>query len=176
MYIALMASKHPTCTTLPAALCEKHFSRRELRPSIPAASLLEGILASPGCVLAGFGLLLAVSWPLLASPGGLWDGSVVPFGLCYAAVGVFGPRRHASNLDLATFGVGPGWIFYPSHVVLAHALGPSRWIALHVPPNSIWRRPGSLGQPFRRSGEVFFHGFSWFAALARARGNNTPIL
>ena len=100
-------------------------------------SLLEGILASPGCVLASFGLLLAVSWPLLASPGGPWDGSVVPFGLCYAAVGVFGPRRHASNLDLATLGAGPGWIFCASHVVLAHALGPGRWIPLHMPPYSI---------------------------------------
>ena len=29
--MALMASKPPTCTTLPAALCEKHFSRREPR-------------------------------------------------------------------------------------------------------------------------------------------------
>ena len=86
-------------------------------------------MASPGCVLAGFGLLLAVSWPLLASPGGLWDGSVVPFGLCYVTVGVFGPRRHASNLDLATLGSGPGWIFAEFHIVFAHALGPSRWIA-----------------------------------------------
>ena len=92
--------------------------------------LLEGILASPCCVLASFGLLLAVSWPFLASPGGPWDGSVVPFRLCYAALVVFGPRRHTSNLDLATFGAGPGWIFCASRMVFAHALGPCRWIVL----------------------------------------------
>ena len=112
-------------------------------------SLLVGILTSPRCVLAGFGLLLAVSWPLLASPGGPWDGSVVPFRLCYAALEVFGPRRHASNLDLATFGAGPGWIFCASRIVFAHALGPCRWIALlpflryHCVVRSLWPAPAA---------------------------------
>ena len=39
-----------------------------------------------------------------------------------------------------------------------------------------WRRPGRLGLPFGWSGVVFFHRFSWFSALARAPGNNAPIL
>ena len=39
-----------------------------------------------------------------------------------------------------------------------------------------WRRPGRLGQPFGRSGEIFFHCFSWLSVLARARRNNAPIL
>ena len=127
--MALMASQPPTCTTLPAALCEKHFSRRKPR---------QRFLNACGVPSGGnFGL----SWPcrgklwaalgrLLASPGGPWDGSVVPFGLCYPTLEVFGLRRHASNLDLATVGAGPGWIFCASRIVLAHALGPSRWIAL----------------------------------------------
>ena len=119
--MALMASKPHTCTSLPAALCENHFSR---------GGPWHRVLSVSGCVLANFWLLLAVSWPLLASLGDPSDGSVVPFGLCYAALVVFGPRRHTSNLDLATFGTGPGWIFCTFHLVFANALGPSRWIAL----------------------------------------------
>ena len=130
--MALMTSKPPTCTTLPAALCEKHFSRRKPRRrflnacGVPSGGDFPLSWLCLGKLWAALGRLLAA----LGLPSSPWDGAVVPFGLCYAAVGVFKPRRHASNLDLATFGASPGWIFCASRIVFAHALGPCRWIAL----------------------------------------------
>jgi len=41
---------------------------------------------------------------------------------------------------------------------------------------SFWRLPERIGRPFGRSGGIFFHRFSRFSVLARARGNNGPIL
>ena len=80
--MALMTSKPPRCTTLPAALCEKHFSRRKPR---------QRFLNACGVPSGGdFGL----SWLCL---GKLW----AALGRLLAALGL--PRRPLGRL------CGPFW-------------------------------------------------------------------
>ena len=75
--MALMTCKPPRCTTLPAALCEKHFSRRKPR---------QRLLNAPGVPSGGdFGL----SWLCL---GKLW----AALGRLLAALGL--PRRPLGRL------------------------------------------------------------------------------
>ena len=126
--MALMTSKPPGCITLLAALCEKHFSRRKPRQrflnacGVPSGGDFALSWLRLGKLWAALGRLLA-ALGLPRRPLGRLCGPFSP-------LVVFGLRRHTSNLDLATFGAGPGWIFCASRIVFAHALGPCRWIAL----------------------------------------------
>ncbi len=121
--MALMASMRPSCTTLPAALCEKRFSRGEPRQRFLNVSGLPSE-CDFGLSWLCLGELLAALGRLLAALG-LPRQPVAPFGLRWAAVRVSGPRRRASHLDLATFETGPGWLFSDFHTVFANAFAQS---------------------------------------------------
>ena len=78
--MALMTSKPPRCTTLPAALCEKHFSRRKPRQrflnacGVPSGGDFLPLLTVSWQALGCSWPSLGRSWPPQPAPGtALWS-------------------------------------------------------------------------------------------------------
>ena len=130
--MALMTSKPPRCTTLPAAFCEKHFSRRKPRQrflnacGVPSGGDFGLSWLCLGQLWAALGRLLAA----LGLPGRPLGRLCGPFSPVLCRSGGFPASPAHLQPRFGDFGAGPGWIFCASRIVFAHALGPYRWIAL----------------------------------------------